>query len=190
MAYLLGLGVDLVLEGRRRSDPLVTHADRLSRYVDFSAIFFRRHTYKEVCQALLGERVPNLDVFAGGGEGQHHTAEFFTVCACPGSSGVHAFAQSWQVTPGGKPAQVWAFPPESDVAACIRKIKEERVECLLVVPNSSKFWEPLVAALGNPALRKAVTVPYQRGQYCLGSQAPVAWRAEKRKFSFVVHRVS
>ena len=59
-----------------------------------------------------------------------------------------------------------------------------------VVPNSTKFWEPRVAALGNPALRKAVTVPYQRGKYWLGSQAPAAWRAEKRKFSFVVHRVS
>ena len=61
----------------------------------------------------------------------------------PGSSGVLsgvvAFAQDWLVTPKGQPALVWVFLPESQVAACLRRIERERVECLLVLPTGLYF---------------------------------------------------
>ncbi len=185
--YCYERGVDLALEWRPRTDPQVAYADHLSRYVDYSAIFITRPTYRRVCEQMGCH--PNLDVFAGGGKDEHRTAQYFTVCACPGSSGVDAFAQDWLVTPKGQRALVWVFPPHSQVAACLRRIERERVECLLVLPTGSYFWESVLHRL-EWAVRQTVPLPFRPNVYWLGSQAPRAWRDQKRKFSFVVYRVS
>ena len=185
--YCYSLGVDLEFQWRPREDAQVAHADALSRFVDWSAVYLHKKTYKRVCEAM--GCYPNLDVFAGGGKGEHQTSQYFTVCACPGTAGVDAFAQNWRITPcqPHAPALVWAFPPEWYVAACINKIAEDGIECLLVVPVGMQFWRPLLHRL---PVRRKLRLAYRPGVYWLGSQAPPEWRAKQRKFSFDVYRVS
>ena len=101
--YCCERGVDLALEWRPRKDPQEAYADQLFKYVDCSANFITRSPFWR-CEEM--GCYPNLDVFAGGGQDEHHTAQYFTVCACPGSSGVDAFAQDWLVTPKGQRALV------------------------------------------------------------------------------------
>jgi len=173
LLYCHARGVDLEFEWRPRTDAQVAYADSLSRFTDWSAVFFTKATYQFVCK-VMGKH-PNLDLFAGSGAKEHHTAQYFTVSHCPGTSGVDAFAQDWRLTPQGLPAFVWAFPPVWQIAACLRRFAQDRVSGLLVVPVGMKFWRPLLDRL---PVKQRLSLPPHPGQYWLGSQAPAAWRGQ------------
>ena len=185
--YCYGLGIQLDFQWRPRADAQLAYADELSRHVDGSAVYITASAYRWVCTKMGCH--PNLDVFAGGGADEHRTWQYFSLWACPGSSGVDAFAHDWRITPQTHvPALVWAFPPEWCIAACISKIAQEQVACLLVVPAGKlSFWRPLLDRL---PVQRRLKLPYcVPAIYWMGSQAPPEWRVQQRKFSFEVVKV-
>lgn len=111
----------------------------------------------KVCQQLISEAVlqgfrPTIDVFAS-----HTTTKvpecFYSKYACPGTAGVNAFVQPWaQDSATGAMHLAYINGPFDKMGAIVRKIKDERVNCILIGLVWPRHW---MAVLKRLPIRKA-----------------------------------
>ncbi|KXZ45875.1 hypothetical protein GPECTOR_49g459 [Gonium pectorale] len=149
-----------------RTEPNQRAADALSKYVDGSQWLLNPAVYTEVeADARLCGRRPVLDLFADSYSTRIPGA-FFSRYWCPGTLGVDAFAQHW----GGR-GLLYANPPFGRMGEVLRKLGDEKADCLLVAPVWPRWWRAL---LRNMPVRARWELPH-RDDLCIpGPQVPNA----------------
>jgi hypothetical protein len=149
-----------------RTSAVIQRADALSRVVDQSQIVLSPVYFQRVCQTKLSCEVlarhpahgpiwgrPTLDVFAGPADHEHKAPQFFSLYACPGTSGVNALYLDLRVSlpPVSaaipRPSLLWVFPPFYLIADAILKVMQHRLNAVLVIPCGVRSWTPLLARL-------------------------------------------
>lgn len=123
----------------------LVYSDYLSKVFDNSAWAIRNASYLELLLQLgLAAEDIVLDPFAD--DLSTRARIFFSLGWCPGSSGIDGFIQSWRRwVPAGKLAFVnGPFHLMHDV---LRKVAEERVDCVLITPAWKAAWTSLLQTL-------------------------------------------
>ena len=123
----------------------------------------------------------SIDLFAA-----RHNAQverYYSFRPDPTSMAVDAFAQKWKSA-----GQLYAFPPIVIIGRCLQKIKEERVETVVMVTSAwgSQAWYPVLLemAVEEPVILLQVKVLLSNAQ---GKLHPLL---EQRKLHIVAWRVS
>lgn len=90
---------------------------------------------------------PDLDVFAD--ETNTKAPAFFSWHWCPLTAGVNGFIQPWQGNGTAIPLRplCWVNPPFQRLPAVIQKIKQERADCILIVPDWVESWVALLTEM-------------------------------------------
>ena len=150
-------------------------ADLWSKVVDNSEWCLKQSVYDMVTShSVLQGRKPVLDVFASSATTKVPGA-FFSRYLCPGTQGVNAWNHTWaRSSQEGKPQVVYVNGPFDQMGAIIRKIKEEKVDCILIGPQWPRHWQALLLQL--PVKAKKV-LPHVHDLFQPGMHVPV----EKRK---------
>nr|AAM94957.1 reverse transcriptase [Volvox carteri f. nagariensis] len=160
-----------------RSREQQQQADALSKYEDGSQWMLNPTVYAKLWEhPCVHGRSPSLDVFADA-----HTTKvpgsFFAANWCPGVKGVDAFAQDWGSPgwgrrDGGETVRplLYINPPFSAVARVLRKVAEERPDCVLILPVWPRAW---VAILRTLPIRAQMTLAH-RELFIPGPQVPNA----------------
>jgi hypothetical protein len=149
-----------------RTSAVIQRADALSHVFNKSQIVLSPLYFQRVCQTRLSLEVtarhpahgpiwgrPTLDVFAGPADHEHKASSFFSLYACPGTSGVNALYLDWRVSlpPVSaaplQPSLLWVFPPFYLIADAILKLMQHRLDAVLVIPCWLRSWTPLLARL-------------------------------------------
>ena len=146
-------------------------ADALSKFEDASQWLLNPRVYQDLLQRPeLGGRRPALDCFADSFTTKV-PGSFFSRHWCPGSCGVDAFAQGWAPPAEGE-VPLWLInPPFDQMGRVIRKIQEERPDCLLVAPVWPRWW---AAILRDLPVRAQWTLPHVHDLCIPGPQVPKA----------------
>lgn len=162
-AYKAGAELDFVW--MPRESELIKLADALSKEVDTSDFILCSRPTKRLMD-LWGN--PTLDAFATSVDNGHKAAKWLSKYFEPGCSGVDGLRHDWSRE------FVWIFPPFGLVAACLKKVLEERVHCILIVPDVVGFWSPMLLAL---PIRDSQSLSYHAGLYRLTSRVPKEWHS-------------
>ena len=131
MALTLVLNIRLIPIHIRREDPRIQMADAGSRVRDSDDWSLDSFS----CQKLFSIFGPfTLDPFADSSNAK--ISKFFSDFLCPHTSGINAFAHSWNFE------TVWLCPPVSKIIQTIRKIQLSKVSGILIVPEwtTASFW--------------------------------------------------
>ena len=115
----------------RRQDPRIQMADAGSRVRDSDDWSLDDFT----CADLKRQFGPfSLDPFADSSNAK--ATKFYSDFLCPDTSGINAFAHTWNNE------NVWLCPPVSKIIPTIRKILQSSLSGILIVPNwkTSSFW--------------------------------------------------
>lgn len=131
---------DLTLEWRPREHELLRYADLHSKLIDVGDWALTSEAYTALCQQF--HCCPTIDWFARPWSAKCKC--FYTRFMMPGSSGVDAFDHCWALQ---NDAVSYICPPHMLVARTVRKILDERANCLLVLPAWYKVWHALVNML-------------------------------------------
>lgn len=115
----------------RREDPRIAMADAGSRVRDSDDWSIDSWSYN---QLNLQFGPFTLDLFADSSNAK--TKKFFSDFLCPHSSGINAFAHSWDKE------TLWVCPPVSKIVQVLRKLKESNCKGVLVIPKwqTADFW--------------------------------------------------
>ena len=118
----------------RREDPRIKVADAGSRVRDSDDWSIDPNTFK---QLELSYGPFSIDLFADSSNAK--TTRFFSNFLCPQTEGVDAFSHSWD----GENA--WICPPVSAILKVFRKLRQEKMTGLLIVPawSTADFWPML-----------------------------------------------
>ncbi len=156
-------GAELEFVWQPRESESIREADALSKEVDTSDfILCNGPTRRLMCR--WGR--PSLDPFATSIDGGHNASKFYSKYFEPGCSGIDGLRQPWDRE------FVWVFPPFQLVADSIKKVLEERVHCILIVPATVAYWSAMLAQL--PVVDK-IELSYHAGLYRLTSRVPKDW---------------
>lgn len=151
-----------------RESAEIRQADALSKEIDTSDIILSKRVTSQLCQKF-GQ--PTCDAFAtsvdNGSKADCWYSKFFE----PGCSGVNGLRHAW-----GDKQLVWVFPPFDLVAVSIKKVQEEQVHCVLIVPQWTRFWSAMLAEL--PVVEE-VLLAYTAGLYRLTSRVPKEWHGNQ-----------
>lgn len=167
--------VDFVWQPRESAEIQV--ADALSKEMDTSDLVLCKAPSQRLMRSW---GCPTVDVFATSVDGGHKTAKFFSKYYEPGCSGVDGLRQAW----GDE--FVWAFPPFHMVAATIKKIQEELVHCILIVPAEVCFWTPMLREL---PVQDMVSMSFHAGLYRLTSRVPKEWHSNVPRHPLVAYHI-
>ena len=164
-----GAEIEFVWQPRESAE--IRLADALSKEIDTSdLILCNSHTSKLF--QLFGK--PTCDAFATSVDGGKKADCWFSKYFEPGCSGVNGLRQPW-----GNQQLVWLFPPFDLVAASIKKVQEEQVHCILIVPQWTRFWSAMLADL--PVVGEEL-LAYRAGLYRLTSRVPREWHRDKPRY--------
>ena len=108
----------------RREDPRIKMADAGSRVRDSDDWSLDPDSFKQL-ESQFGPF--SIDLFADSSNAKG--LRFYSDFLCPGSTGVDAFAHSWDNE------NAWICPPVSKILKVLRKIKISHFTALLVVPE-------------------------------------------------------
>jgi hypothetical protein len=125
--------------------------------------------HPEVVESILSHPVLDgrgvtLDVFAS----THSSlvpGAFFSRFHCVGSLGVNAFHHEWQ---RGQHTLAWIHGPFADMAAIIKKVAMEQVDCILIRPDWPRAW---AATLRQLPIRHSMRLPV-RSDLCVTPSGP------------------
>lgn len=171
--------VFLDFEWRPRETDWLVYADKLSKIVDSSELFISDVVFDRI-RLSFGLSTFGLDPFAGIHPGQHRASEFCTLHATPGSIKVNGLAHCWR----GKLS--WIFPPTNLIPQVLRKVSNEKVECVLFLPD---FKAPWIATLRNLPIVKNFKCKYFPGLYTLGPRVPADRHTNPPRYSWTAFYV-
>ncbi len=163
-----------------RSTQAQQQADALSKYEDTSHWALNPEVYDSICSApCLGggagkqQRKPTLDGFADA-ELSKVTRRFFSRYWCAGTAGVDALAQNWgsgNTAAGSQGELLYLFPPYHLVGAVVKKVWDERPDCVLIVPVWPRWWWVLLDKM--PCAYRRL-LPHRNDLLLPGSRLPNA----------------
>ncbi len=136
-------------------------ADAWSKVEDNSEWLLHEEVYQELIQdEVLEGRRPALDVFASNTTTKVSGA-FYSKFMCPGTKGVDAMVHPWALKDqAGEMMLAYISGPFHLMGAVVRKIKDDRVDCILVGPKWPRHWWALLQVM--PAVRKQVTLTHRQ----------------------------
>lgn len=117
-------------------------ADELSKLVDDSEWLLNDGIYSRVVLGRLSVsgRQPTIDIFASAASSKV-PGSFFSRYYCQGTSGVDAFNQQWaRDSSTGQRHFAFINGPFDKYGAVLRKIEQEKVDCLLIAPDWPRAW--------------------------------------------------
>ena len=162
---------------RPREDDHQQMADFWSKVQDNSEWSLHPEVYEQVLvHPVLQGQKPTVDIFAS-----HTTTKvpqyFYSKYACPGTSGVDAFAQPWASHPStGRKHLAYINGPFDKMGAIVRKIKDEKVNCILIGPVWPRHWLAMLQTM--PV--KAEQILSGRADLCVpGPHVPMLKRVPK-----------
>ena len=152
-------------------------ADFWSKVVDNSEWVLHQQVYDMlIVNPVLQGRKPVLDVFASDSTTKVPGA-FFSKYLCPDTSGVDAWNHSWvRHNDQGEKQVVYINGPFHQMGPIIRKIKDERVDCVLVGPSWPRHWKALLNAM---PVRLAIYSPHREDLCKPGKHVPAHKRRAK-----------
>ncbi|GIL68331.1 hypothetical protein Vafri_21527 [Volvox africanus] len=110
-------------------------ADALSKHPDLTQWQLRAEVFNSLwIEQCLGGRQPTVDAFAD--ERSTKLPNFYSPTWSPNSAGIGTFAQPW----GGPEQLLYINPPFQLMGRVVQKIREERANCVLVVPIWPRWW--------------------------------------------------
>ena len=96
----------------------------------------------------------------------------------PNTSGVNGLLQDWNEL-GNSQGRVllWVFPPFQLIGDTIKKVAQQRLDTILILPAWVCWWTPMVSTLGSskPTVQK---LNYHKSMYDLGSRLPPGMRVQ------------
>lgn len=166
-----------------RSTPSIALADTLSRTEDDDHVILQEAVFLAICLKEFPKAVkeahrgidriwgfPTCDVFAGPNPHEHKADIYFTRFASPESSGVNALNQDWKYrTSSNGKLLLWIFPPLYLIGETIKKLLEEKVAAILIVPKGVKYWTPIYNQL--PIIDE-LSLSGRKNMFWYGSQLP------------------
>ena len=170
------LDIEFDFQWLPRTHNFMQLADYMSKQEDTAAFIINKGVLRRIKQRLVQGRTvtwgaPTLDVFGGSAADEQAATLYYTEFCQPGSSGTNAFMHPWDRS--DKPYQLaWVFPPFSMVAPTLRHLLQRPVHAILVLPEGSRSWTPLLRLL--PVVDD---MPLgSQHVYHMGIRAPQAWR--------------
>ena len=149
--------IEIEVVWRPREDEHQQLADFWSKVQDNSEWSLHSAVYQSLIQhPILHGVKPTLDVFAS-----HTTTKvadtFYSKYACPGTSGVDAFRHPWAYNPStGARHLAYINGPFDKIGMIVRKIREERVDCILVAPVWPRHWVAMLQRM--PSVRARIVL--------------------------------
>ena len=94
----------------------------------------------------------------------------------PKTLGVNALLQDWHKL-GNSHGRVllWVFPPFQLIGDTLKKLAQQRLDAILILPAWVCWWTPIVSTLGSskPSMQR---LNYHKSMYVLGSRLPPGMR--------------
>jgi hypothetical protein len=134
--------IELVVEWYPRESTNQVQADAWSKHEDATEWSLDQGVVQTIMsQPVLQGRALTLDAFAS----THSTLvpkAFYSRFHCVDSLGVDAFRHSWHQHASAldKRPLVWVNGPFAEMGAIITKIRQERVDCILIRPDWPRGW--------------------------------------------------
>lgn len=174
MALTVALNIRLIPLHLRREDPRIQMADAGSRVRDsddWSLDDFACHQLSKTFGPF------SLDPFADSSNAK--TERFFSDFLCPNTSGINAFAHSWDNE------HVWLCPPVSKIIPTLRKIVSSNLTGVLIVPawETANFWPLLFPQNKKPFYINSVQKIYPT---IIQNQRALSPLSGKTPFGFLV----
>jgi hypothetical protein len=136
--------IDLQVTWLPRDTPVMQAADAQSKLLDPSSWSLSQwHT--ELVMHTMGR--PDLDTFAD--EQNAKAQHFFSWALCPGTAGIDGFVQPWRGDGTGLPIRplCWVNGPFQRMPDILRKVKEERADAIIIVPDWVEGWKAILTML-------------------------------------------
>ena len=169
--------IEVEVVWKPREDDHQQIADFWSKVQDNSEWSLHPEVYDKVIQhPILRGSKPTIDIFAS-----HTTTKvqeaFYCKYACPGTSGVDAFAQPWVAhRDSSRRHLAYINGPFDRMGAIVRKIKDEKVDCVLIGPVWPRHWVAMLQAMPVRAVQQLSG----RADLCLpGPHVPIHKRVPK-----------
>lgn len=161
--------IELDMSWSPRTEQHQRMADFWSKVEDNSEWSLNNQVYDElILDPILQGYKPTIDVFAS-----HTTTKvsqcFYSKYACPGTSGVDAFVHPWARERSGAVHLAYINGPFDKMGAIVRKIKDEKVSCILVGPVWPRHW---LAMLQKLPIRKSVVLSGRQDLCIPGPHVP------------------
>ena len=142
-------------------------ADAHTRMIDNTAWGLKQLAFQQVLKELgVSAEVLQLDVFSQADMAK--APRWFSLYNAPGSAGVDGFLQRW-TNPDGSRAFCWINGPFHLMGRILAKLREERVDGILICPRWPKPWR---AQLQHLPIVRTVTVRHLSDQ---GRRASPFW---------------
>ena len=156
-----------------RASAEIDLADSLSRTIDTSDYALSHKEFHKLCKQW---DFPMGDVYAGAAKDFHKASRYFTMAYTPRTLGVNALLQDWNRL-GNSQGRVllWVFPPFQLIGDTIRKLAQQRLDAILILPAWVCWLTPMLSTLGSstPAVQR---LNYHNSMYILGSRLPRGMR--------------
>ena len=156
-----------------RTSAEINYADSLSRTIDTSHYALSHAEFHKLCKQW---GFPTGDVYAGAAKDFHKAAKYFTMAYTPKTLGVNALLQDWHKL-GNSHGRVllWVFPPFQLIGDTLKKLAQQRLDAILILPAWVCWWTPIVSTLGSskPSMQR---LNYHSSMYVLGSRLPPGMR--------------
>ena len=156
-----------------RTSAEINYADSLSRTIDTSDYALSHAEFHKLCKQW---GFPTGDVYAGAAKDFHKAAKYFTMAYTPKTLGVNALLQDWHKL-GNSHGRVllWVFPPFQLIGDTLKKLAQQRLDAILILPAWVCWWTPIVSTLGSskPSMQR---LNYHSSMYVLGSRLPPGMR--------------
>ena len=135
------------------------HADELSKQRDPSQWSLNARVLAQVLRlSSLQGRTPQLDCFADAAT-TVVAGRFYSRSWNPDCLGVDGLAQSWAPVLSQPRPLLYIYPPFALVGAVVRKVADERPDCILILPRWPRWWQ---AALSRLPIREELQLPHCR----------------------------
>ena len=150
--------IEIDVVWRPREDEHQQIADYWSKVKDDSAWELNPKAYAIlISQPVLSGRTPTLDVFASSVTTKV-LSSFYSKYLDVDSKGVDAFVQPWAFCRDtGARHLAYINGPFHRMGEIIRKISDEKVDCILVGPQWPRHW---IAMLNRLPIRHSLTLPH------------------------------
>ena len=159
---VMGSSFDLTVRWRPRTNPYLKAADQETRETDNSAWGLREVYFDQILQEFgLTRQDIELDPFS---QKEFAKAErWYSLYSAPGSSGVDGFLMPWTRADGAK-AFCFVNGPYGKLNLILRKIAQEKADCILLAPSWSGSWKGLLASLPVKATMEVKKMKEEKGQ--------------------------
>ena len=169
--------IELDVVWRPREEEHQRVADMWSKLVDNSEWVLKQSVYDMLStHEVLQGRKPELDVFASSTTTKV-PGSFFSKFLCPDSLGVNAWDQRWiRYTQDGSKQLVYINGPFEQMGAILSRVRDDRVDCILVGPQWPRYWQ---AILLQVPVKAKVILPHVDDLFQPGRHVPLHKRHAK-----------